>query len=79
MDGGGNGDTGAAGLQELEYGHLARDVLVSHPVRAEHQVALPRLQFLAGRIVQVGKQDLVRQSQWLAQPLADDRQVALHG
>ena len=76
VDGGGHGGLVAAGLHELQDGHLGGGVLHGHAVGAQGQGGLAALQFLVLRDRPDGRRDLLGQGQRAAQALAHDLQVA---
>ena len=78
MDGGRNGYPGAPGLHELQDSHLSGYVLVGHPVRVEHDVALAGVQFRIRRVIQVSQHDLFRQGQRAVEARPDDFQLLFH-
>ena len=58
---------GAARLHELEHGGLSQDVLKDHPVGQQQEVTAAGFHLRAGWVFQVGKEDLVCQTQGAAQ------------
>ena len=78
MDRGRHSDFGASRLHELEQARLAEHVLKDDAVGPQQQVAFAGLEFLMLRIVEVPEQDLVRESQRLAQSPAHHREIARH-
>ena len=78
MHRGRDSDLVAPRLHELEQAGLAEHVLEDDAVGPEQQVALAGLELLVLRIVEVAEQDLVGESQRLAQSPADHRKVARH-
>lgn len=61
VDGGGDGDFGQAAADELQHGHLSGGVLHGHAVGTQAQVGAAAIDLLAGWVVQVTVDDLLRQ------------------
>lgn len=68
VDGGGDGDPGQAAADELQHCHLSGGILHGHAVGPQAQVRAAAIDLLAGWVIQVTVDDLLRQGERPPEP-----------